>query len=340
MISFENDYSEGTAKEILEELIKENEVQASGYSVDKYCLNAQKLIRKHLKNDNVDVHFIPGGTPCNLLVASLLKDYESMICASSGHINTHETGAVESTGHKCIVTTSKDGKLYPKDILDVLDKYQDEHFTKPTLVYISNSTEIGTIYNKKELVDLSKVCKKNNLILYLDGARLASALTAKTNDLTMADICKYTDIFYIGGTKNGALLGEALVIKDEALKKNFRYLLKNRGMMLAKGRTMGITFSRLFKDDLYYDLARHANKMALKLKKCFKETKTKFYCESYTNQQFIILENNKIKQLKKKYKFNLTDKIDTNHTVARFVTSWCTKEENVNKFIEDYKKIA
>lgn len=340
MISFENDYSEGTCKEILDELIKENYTQVTGYGKDKYCLKASKLIKKAIKDENVDVHFVPGGTPCNILACSLVKPYEGIICAKTGHINVHETGAIENTGHKCLVANSVDGKLTSKSIEDIYYAHSDEHMVKPAMVYISNTTEIGTIYTKKELSAISKTCKKLGLYLYLDGARLGSALTAKGNDLTLTDINKLCDLFYIGGTKNGALLGEAMVIRNKDLQKDFRYLLKNKGSMLAKHRTVGISFYKFFEDNLYFDLAKHANDMAEKLRKCFKDTKTKFFSVNTTNQIFVILSNDKIKKLRKKYVFENWGIIDKDHTAVRFVTSWATKLEAVDEFIKDYKNIA
>ena len=340
MISFENDYSEGTAKEILDELIKENYTQVTGYGKDKYCLKASKAIKKAIGDDKVDVHFIPGGTPCNVLACSMVKPYEAIICASTGHINVHETGAIENTGHKCLVAESVDGKLTAESIQKIYDKHPDEHMVKPAMVYISDSTEIGTIYTKKELTAISNKCKKLGLYLYLDGARLGSALTAKGNDLTLKDINKLCDIFYIGGTKNGALLGEAMVVKNPVLKKDFRYLLKNKGFMLAKHRTVGISFYKLFENDLYYELAKHANKMADELRNCFKQTKTKFFANTTTNQVFVVLSNDTIKKLRKKYVFEDWGTVDNKHTAVRFVTSWATKKENVGSFIKDYKNLA
>lgn len=340
MISFENDYSEGTCKEILDELTKTNYSQATGYGKDPYCLKAAKYIKKAVKDDKVDVHFVPGGTPCNILACSLLKDYEGVICAATGHINVHETGAIENTGHKCLVAESVDGKLTPASIEKVYKAHPDEHMVKPALVFIANSTEIGTIYTKKELTAISKTCKKLGLYLYMDGARLGSALTAKNNDLTLADINKLCALFYIGGTKNGALLGEAMVIRNDALKKDFRYNLKNKGFMLAKHRTEGISFYKFFEGNLYFDLAKHANEMAEKLRKCFKDTKTKFFSNTTTNQIFVILDNEVIKKLRKRYVFENWGVIDDKHTAVRFVTSWATTKENVDTFIKDYKNIA
>ena len=340
MISFENDYSEGTCKEILDELIKENYTQVTGYGKDKFCLRAAKAIKKAVGDGSVDVHFAPGGTPANVLGCSMIKPYEGIICAKTGHINTHETGAVEGAGHKCLIADSVDGKLSAESIEKAFRSYPDEHVVKPAMVYISDSTELGTIYTKKELTAISKMCKKLGLYLFLDGARLGSALTAKGNDLTLKDINKLVDIFYIGGTKNGALFGEAMVIRNKALQKDFRYLLKNKGFMFAKHRTMGISFYTLFESNLYYDLAKHANEMADLLRNCFKETKTKFYAKTTTNQIFVVLNNEVIKKLRKKYVFEDWGQVDNKHTAVRFVTSWATVKENVEEFIKDYKSIA
>ena len=340
MISFENDYSEGTCKEILDELVKTNFEQVTGYGNDKYSKKAIELIKKAVKDDSVGVHFVPGGTPCNILGCSLVKPYEGIICAKTGHINVHETGAIENAGHKCLVAESKDGKLYPEAIEKVFKAHPDEHMVKPAMVYISDSTEVGTIYTKKELTAISKTCQKLGLYLFLDGARLGSALMAKGNDLTLSDINKLCDIFYIGGTKNGALLGEAMVIRNKELQKNFRYLLKNRGFMLAKHRTVGISFYKFFENNLYFDLAKHANEMADKLRKCFKETKTEFFATSTTNQIFVVLDNDVIKKLKKKYLFGNWEVVDNKHTAIRLVTSWATTNENIGAFIKDYKSIA
>lgn len=340
MISFENDYSEGTSKEILDELIKENYTQVTGYGLDKYSKKAISILKKEIGNNNVDIHFIPGGTPCNILVASLLKDYEGIICANTGHINVHETGAIENTGHKCLSIDTLDGKLTPKLIKEVYDKHTDEHMVKPAMVFVSNTTELGTVYKKKEIKEIADICKKLKLYLYLDGARIGSALTSKSNDLTLKDICNYTDMFYIGGTKNGALLGEAMVIKNNDLKKDFRYLLKNKGFMLAKNRTIAISFYKLFENDLYYKNAKHANDMANKLINCFNSTKTKYVVKPESNQIFIIVNNDILKKLSKKYLFSIWNKVDNKHTAIRLVTSWATKEESIETFINDYKNIA
>ena len=262
MYSFKNDYSEGAHPRIIEKLLKTNLEQTEGYGKDIYCIEAENLIKNKLNNKDVDVHFISGGTQTNLIaISAFLRPYEAAISTNTGHIQVNEAGSIEATGHKVISVNVKDGKLRKEDILYVLSKYTNEHVVKPKLVYISNSTEIGTIYTKSELEGLSQVCREHNLILFMDGARLGSALTCKQNDLTFEDISKLTDAFYIGGTKNGALLGEALVICNKDLQEDFRYNLKQKGAMLAKGRLLGIQFTELFKDDLYIEIAfeRKAN---------------------------------------------------------------------------------
>lgn len=336
MFSFMNDYSEGACKPVLESLIKTNFIQTVGYGLDPFCKQAEKMIRNAVGNQNADVHFIPGGTPANVLAICLLKSYEAVICAENGHINTHETGAVESTGHKILQVKGVNGKVTPAEIEQVVLDHPDEHVTKPKMVFVSNSSEFGTIYSKQELTDISNMCKKHNLYLYMDGARLASALTSKENDLTLQDIAKLVDIFYIGGTKNGALLGEAMVIINDELKPNFRYLLKQHGSMLAKARIIGIEFITLFENNLYFELAKNANNMAQQLNEFFISKRIQMYSNSPTNQIFPILPNELISKLRTKYSFEDWCKYDDQNTVVRFVCSWATKQENIDAFKADF----
>lgn len=333
LYSFKNDYSEGCHPDLLTALSQNNDSQEPGYGEDSYTQNAIKLIKEKCNDTNLGVHLVSGGTQANLIViAAALKPYESVISASTGHIHVHETGAVEATGHKIQTIISKDGKLRPNDIQSILDKFEDEHTVKPRLVYISNSTEIGSIYNKKELNELSQYCKSNSLLLFLDGARLGSALTAASNDLNLADIASLTDVFYIGGTKNGALFGEAIVIKSEELNSHFRFHLKQRGALLAKGRTLGIQFHELFKNDLFFNLAQHANKMAAKLSTAIRDQGYSFLTDSVSNQIFPILPNIIIQELSQTFEFYNWKKIDENNSAIRLVTSWATKEEAVDAF--------
>lgn len=339
MFLFTNDYSEGACKEVLENLAKTNLIQTPGYGLDKFCMHAQDMIRDIIGNQNADVHFIPGGTPANVLAICELKSYEAVICVESGHINTHETGAVEATGHKILEVKGTNGKIKPEQIEQVVLDHPDEHVTLPKMVFISNSTEYGTIYTKQELIDISNMCKKYGLYLYMDGARLGSALVCKENDLTLKDIAELVDIFYIGGTKNGALLGEAMVIINDDLKPNFRYLLKQHGSMLAKSRIIGIEFITLLENNLYFDLAKNAVTMAQQLSDFFKENNVQLFMDSPTNQIFPVLENSFIEKLKTKYGFEAWGKYDDNHTVIRLVCSWATKQENIDQFINDFKEM-
>ncbi len=334
--SFKNDYSEGAHPKILEALSCTNFLQEVGYGEDDYCKEAVKLIRKKIQNPKADIYFVSGGTQANLIViSSILKPYESVISATTGHIVVHEAGAIEATGHKINTIETKDGKLKPHDIKSVIDFHTDEHMVKPKMVFISNSTEIGSIYSKKELKELSKFCKQHSLFLYLDGARIGSALSSEKNDLTLSELSKLVDIFYIGGTKNGALLGEAIIINNDELKENFKFHLKQKGALLAKGRVLGIQFFELFKDNLFLELGKHANLMASKLASEIKKMNYNFLIEPVSNQIFPILPNKLIEKLGKKYGFYVWKKIDNKSSAIRLVTSWATKEEFVNQFIKD-----
>lgn len=340
MYSFKNDYSEGAHSRILNSLIETNFEQTDGYSTDHHTDNAIDLLKKKIDREDVDIHLLVGGTQVNLTaISAFLRPHQASIGADTSHINCHETGAIEATGHKVITMKTDDGKLTPDLIQRVVDMHDNEHMVQPKLVYISDSTELGTLYIKSELEEIHNCCKKNNLLLYLDGARIGSALVAEGNDLTLSDIARLVDAFYIGGTKNGALFGEALVICNNTLKEDFRYFIKQKGGLLAKGRLLGIQFEELFKDDLYFELARHANRMAILLKNALKEKGYEFLTDSYTNQQFPILPNDLIKKISEKYSFNVERIIDQNNTAIRLVTSWATKEENVLEFIEDMKSI-
>lgn len=342
MYSFMNDYSEGAHPRILELLTKSNYEQNTGYGEDIHSKKAKDYIKKHLKKDNVDIHFIPGGTQTNLLViSSFLRPHQCIIAAETGHVNVHETGAIEATGHKVVTVPSKDGKVTPSAIEQVLNYHSDEHMVQPKMVYISNSTELGTIYKKEELTALHQLCKSKGLLLFLDGARIGSALTSKPNNLELSDIADSVDVFYIGGTKNGALLGEALVICNKELKEDFRYLIKQRGALMAKGFVAGIQFEALFQDNLFFELGAHANEMANKIALVLKECGYSFYAEPYTNQLFPILPNPLLEKLSKEFLYSVQTKVDDQNTVVRFVTSWATTLESVdaltNFFIKNSK---
>lgn len=339
MYSFKNDYSEGAHPRILQALVESNFLQEDGYGVDQFTQKAIELLREKIGNKDVDIHLLSGGTQTNLTaIAAFLRPHEAVIAASTGHILTHETGAIEATGHKILSVETENGKLSPSHIKTVLDLHKDEHMVKPKMVYISNSTEIGSIYTKADLKDLKDLCQEYHLILYMDGARLGSALCSEESDLRLNDLPSLVDAFYIGGTKNGALLGEALVICRDSLKEDFRFHLKQKGALLAKGRLLGIQFYELFRNDLFFELARHANNMATLLREGCSNSHLSFLTHSPSNQIFPILPNELIIELQKNYSFYIWEKIDSNHSAIRLVTSWATKEEEVRGFVEDMKK--
>ena len=335
MYSFTNDYSEGAHPKILEAMMKENLNQQTGYGLDTHCIHAAELIKKEIGRDDVDVHFLVGGTQTNLLVISAaLRPYQAVISTHTGHINVHETGAIEATGHKVLAMESPDGKLSPALVQKALDAHTDEHMVQPKLVYISNSTETGTQYTKAELEALHHICRQNQLYLFMDGARMGSALTSEVNDLTLADIASLVDVFYIGGTKNAALFGEALIICAEALKPDFRFMIKQRGAMLAKGWLLGIQFEELFQNNLFFETAAHANEMTSRLRKALIDHGYTFASNSTTNQLFPIRPDPLVEQLSKTFTFNIDSKPDATHTVIRLVTSWATTPESVEAFIK------
>lgn len=340
MYSFNNDYSEGAHPRILEKMLQTNLEQNNGYSLDTHTYHAISLIKKEIGREDVDVHCLVGGTQTNALVIdSALRPHQAVICASTGHINVHETGAIEATGHKVIAIDSADGKVTTAMIQRALDWHSDEHMVQPRMVYISNTTEIGTQYSKSELETLSRYCRQHGLYLFLDGARLGAALTSPVNDLTLEDIARLTDVFYIGGTKNGALFGEALIIAHPDLKTDFRFLIKQHGAMLAKGWLLGIQFETLFTDGLYFELASHANKMAAKLRKGISELGYTFTSDSYSNQLFPIFPDEVIAKLEPNFLFSPNGRIDETHSSIRLVTSWATRETGVDEFLNALKAL-
>jgi len=341
MYSFKNDYSEGAHPRILQALAESNLEQTDGYGEDPYTARAAELIKRKIGRSDVAVHFFAGGTQTNLTaISAFLRPHEAAVSADTGHINVHETGAIEATGHKVIAVAGNDGKLTAGHVRAVLAAHPDEHMVKPRLVYISNPTEVGSIYTKSELVQLSALCRENNLLLYVDGARLGSALASAENDLTLADLGELTDAFYIGGTKNGALLGEALIICRDELKEDFRYQIKQKGGLLAKGRLIGIQFLELFTDDLLLELAGHANAMADRLSRGIGALGYKFLSHSPTNQIFPILTDRVIAGLAKKHAFYTWAKVDAANSAVRLVTSWATREDAVAAFLADLKELT
>lgn len=338
MYSFLNDYSEGAHPRILDALCRLNAEQNVGYGLDNHCIRAIDALKAYIQNNEVDIHFIPGGTQTNLLViSSFLRPHECVIAADTGHINVHETGAIEATGHKVVVMPHKDGKLTPTAIISALEYHSDEHMVKPKMVYLSNTTELGTIYTKAELSEISDICTKHGLLLFLDGARLGSALTCESNDLELSDIATLTDVFTIGGTKNGALMGEALVIVRDDLKGDFRYLIKQRGAMMAKGFVLGVQFEELFRDNLYFTLSKHSNEMAKKIAEVINECGYSFYATPGTNQLFPIIPNTLLDILSRDFSYMIDHKVDDNNSVVRFVTSWATKSEAVERLCEFFR---
>lgn len=338
MYSFNNDYSEGAHPRILEAMLNANLTQNSGYGLDTHCANARTLIRREIGREDSDIHFLVGGTQTNsITIGAALRPWQAVIATDKGHINVHETGAIEATGHKVLAQPSKDGKLTPSLIQNALDQHTDEHMVQPKMVYISNTTEIGTQYTKEELEALHHFCRQKELYLFLDGARLGSALTSPANDLTLKDIARLTDVFYIGGTKNGALMGEALIVSHPALKDSFRFMMKQRGALLAKGWLLGIQFEELFQNNLFYDLAAHANEMAAILKKGLEDCGYSFYSDSVSNQLFPILPGQVIERLKKDFLFSVEKRLENGSAAIRLVTSWATREEACHQFIETLK---
>ncbi len=344
MIQFECDYAEGAHPQILERLTETNLEQTKGYGEDVYCESARDIIRSHCGGNIVDVHFLVGGTQTNTtVIASVLRPHQGVIAAETGHINVHETGAIEATGHKIIALPGSDGKLNAEQIEQTCTGHfndaNHEHTVQPGMVYISNPTECGTIYTKEELKLLNDTCYEHGIPLFMDGARLGYGLMAEDSDLTIADMAWLCDVFYIGGTKIGALFGEAVVISSDAIKKDFRYMIKQRGGMLAKGRLLGIQFETLLKDGLYFDISRHAVQMAMKIRSAFTSKNIAFYYDSPTNQQFPILSNEQIKTLSKKYAFEFWAETGNDTAAVRFCTSWATREEDVQMLVNDIQKL-
>lgn len=339
MIYFNSDYLEGAHPLIMERMCETNMAQTAGYGEDEYCEKARKLIKEACQTPDALVQFLVGGTQTNMTVISAaLRPHQGVLCAETGHINVHETGSVESYGHKVLTLPGKDGKITAEQVQNYVKVHREdpsfEHMVQPGMVYISHPTETGTSYTKEELTALSETCRELGIYLFLDGARLAYGLAASDNDLDLPTIAKLCDVFYIGGTKCGALMGEAVVINHNDLKKDFRYIIKQKGGMLAKGRLLGLQFIGLFENGLYEEVGRHAIRLADKLRAAIREIGIPFFNENTTNQIFIILEEGKIKDLSKEFALGYTERVDENHSVMRICTSWATKEENVDKLIE------
>ena len=334
MLSFENDYSQGAHERILERLVETNREAASGYGTDPYTARAKEKIRQACGCPDAQVHFLVGGTQTNQnVIDAMLAGYEGVVAAETGHVSQHEAGAIEYSGHKVLTITQNEGKIQAEELQRYLAAFfadeNHEHMVFPGIVYISHPTEYGTLYTKSELEAVSAVCKQYDIPLYLDGARLGYALASYETDVTLKDIARLCDVFYIGGTKVGALFGEAVVFTNERAPKHFLTRIKQHGALLAKGKVLGIQFDTLFTDDLYLNISRHAIDCAEEMKCIFEEKGYSFYLKSPTNQQFIILENSKMEILKEKVKFSFWEPYDENNTVVRFATSWATTKEDL-----------
>lgn len=339
MLYFENDYSEGAHPKILEALTKTNYESLSGYGSDEYCERAKEKIKKACGCNDAEVYFLVGGTQTNqIVIDTMLQPYEGVVAAATGHVNVHEAGAIEFTGHKVLTVPEHDGKMHADELKDFIETFYDdeahEHMVFPGMVYISHPTEYGTLYTKEELIKISDVCKQFEIPLFLDGARLGYGVMAKDTDIDIKTIAKYCDVFYIGGTKVGALCGEAVVFTKNNMPKHFTTRVKQHGALLAKGRLLGIQFDILFTDDLYFEIAKNAIDTAEVLKKGLADKGYKFYLDSPTNQQFIVLENDKLERLAKDVRYSFWEKYDDTHTVIRFATSWATKMGDVEALID------
>lgn len=339
MIRFNNDYNHGAHPLILEALANTNEESYGGYGMDPWCEKAAEEIKKYLDCPQAAVHFMVGGTQVNFVViASALRPYQSVICADSGHIHVHETGAVENCGHKIHALPAKEGKITAQQIEAEAEIYVGsgvkEHITQPKMVYLSFSTEYGTIYTKQELEEISAVCKKYGFYLFIDGARLGYGLGAADADVTIGDVARLADVFYCGGTKCGALFGEAVVITEPALQTDFRSYMKQNGAMLAKGWLLGLQFYTLFKDGLYFEITKKADVYAMQIKEAFAQKGIPAFVESSTNQQFVVLEHAQMEKLAQEFVFEYEQKVDEEHACVRFCTSWSTKQEEVDALVQ------
>lgn len=334
MIRLNNDYNHGACDAILQAVQQTNTCDYGGYGCDEWCEKAAAAIRKRMNGADADIHFMIGGTQTNYTVIdAALRPYQSVICADTGHINCHEAGSIERTGHKVLVVPAEDGKLTASAIERVARHYREsgeaEYLTEPKAVFLSSPSEYGTVYSKAELLEIQQICREYELYVYLDGARLAYWLASEGCDVTLADLAQLTDAFYIGGTKCGAFFGEALVVVNEDLRPHFRTLMKQTGGILAKGWLLGLQFSTLFEDNLYFSLARHANQQALRLKAAFKQAGIPPYMESPTNQQFVVLTKKQAEELAKVCIYEPDHEIDSDHVCVRFCTSWSTTDEEV-----------
>ena len=345
MIRFNNDYSQSCHEAVLNYISGSFCEQNAGYGLDDYCVRASELIKKQCENENIAVHFLVGGTQANLvLISAALRPYQAVIAAESAHIHVHETGAIESVGHKIITLPSQDGKISSNQVREVVLNHRNnadaEHTVQPKMVFISNPTEYGTLYSLEQLRNLSNTCRVLGLILYMDGARLGYGLASKENDITLKDLARLCDAFYIGGTKVGALFGEAMVISDSGLAEDFRYIIKQRGAMLAKGWLLGMQFCALFEKGLYLEIASSANRYADQIRNCFDELGYKLFISGSTNQIFVILPDALLSYLSEDFSYCYWERYDHTHSVVRFCTSWATNESDVRALCDKLIKLT
>lgn len=344
MIRFNSDYQEGAHPRILQRMLQTNLEQHPGYGEDECCAEARAMIQRACEAPEVDVHFLVGGTQTNFtFLAAALRCYQGAVCADTAHIAVHETGSVEATGHKVITLPQRDGKITAAQVDECCRLHfsdgSHEHMVMPKVVYLSESTELGTVYTRAELTEMRAVCDKWKLWLYVDGARLGYAMASEACDVDLPFLARTADAFYIGGTKQGALFGEALVIVNDALKPDFRYVLKQKGGMLAKGWLLGIQFSELFRDGLYFELSDHAQALAMRLKAALTEWNVPFLVDSPTNQQFPVLPDGVLDALAEKYSFSEQQRVDETHRAVRFCTSWATQQAQLDALISDLRAL-
>ena len=344
MIYFNSDYLEGAHPALMAKLNETNMVQTIGYGEDEYCAAARVKIQNACQAPEADVHFLVGGTQTNTtVIAAVLRPWQGVLCAVSGHINCHEAGAIESTGHKVITLPTTNGKITAQQVQEYVEWHRNdestEHIVQPGMVYISYPTEFGTLYTKRELVELASVCRWYNIPLYIDGARLGYGLMSPKCDITLPELAQLCDVFYIGGTKVGALFGEAAVFTKHNMPRYFSTIAKQHGALLAKGRLLGLQFDTLFTDDLYFRISKHAINMAMQIRDAFDARGLQFYLHSPTNLQFLIMENKAVRALQQKIAFHTWGKVDEEHSVARFATSWSTTQEDVDALIDAIKTL-
>ena len=339
MIHFNSDYLEGAHPAIMEKLLQTNMLQTVGYGCDEFCQQAAEKIKAACQAPEADVHFLVGGTQTNTtVIASILRPYQGVLTAVSGHINCHEAGAIESTGHKVITLPTTNGKITAQQVRDYVEWHKNdestEHIVQPGMVYISHPTEGGTLYTKAELTELYGTCREYGLPLFIDGARLGYGLMADESDMTLPELARLCDVFYIGGTKVGALFGEAVVIMNESLKKDFRFIMKQRGGRMAKGRLLGVQFDALFTDDLYFKISRHAIEMAHQIRDIFVSAGYPLLFDSPTNQQYPIMPDTELAEIGKRFGYEYWERVDADHSGVRFCASWATKQEHVDALRE------